>query len=326
MFLPEELDNRTFRLFVQRTWFLKQSHLALSRSEQELIDLIAEQQLATFFPGKMIDVSKVYSADEQNPFLYLSALWEIYKQIDSDKPRGVRSIFDNGFPDNISVRERRRRLARAFIRLCSGEEKTLSDLKYVHDLEKAVHTDFSADEAEAETAIAREPFNIYRDQLIKGSFFAVAHSFQKEADSKPISVNVKLSVALNKLPTEWIDGMAAGWQRPEQPHRKERIRDLCEFLLSQEGFLQISAALNDSERAAINMILQHGGHLLYGKVQKAFGAETGDDYYWSERPPKSVIGRLRYKGLVFVGKAALADRHYKMAVIPRELIAVLKNL
>lgn len=326
MFLPEELDNKTFRLFVQRTWFLGQNGLPLSRSEQELMELISNQQLTAHFPDKMIDVTATYGADEQNPFLQLAALWEIYKQIDADKPKGVRSIFVNGFPESMTQRERRHRLARAFIRLCRGEVKTLSDLKYVRDLEKTVHTDFAADEPEEQSPGERDSYNMYVDHLIKDSFSSVALSFQKEAENKSISVTMKLSVALNKLPTEWIEGMTAGWQRLEKPFRKERISDLCEFLLSQEGFLQISACLNDPERAAIKMVLEHGGHVPYGKLQKVFGAETDDGYYWSERPPKSVIGRLRYKGLLFVGKVLLSDRQYKMAVIPRDLVSVLKNL
>jgi hypothetical protein len=327
MFLPEELDNKTFRLFVQRTWFLKQNGMMLSRSEQELSDLISTHpEISQTFTRKMLDVSEAYDSNDHNPFLYLAALWEIVKQVNSDKPKGVRSIYMNGFSENTSSGERRRRLARAFIVMCRQSEKAVSDLKYVRDLEKAVYIDFSTVEPEGETAKETSSYNIYVNSVINQSYSAVRQSFQKDADSKPIAVNVKLLNAITKLPTEWVEGMALGWQRPEKPIRKDRVQDLCDFLLSQEGFLQISAALSAQEREAITMVLEHGGHILYGKLEKVFGDETTDDYWWSEHPPKSVIGRLRFRGLLYVGKALLSSRHFKVAVIPQDLVSVLTNL
>ena len=42
MFFPDHLDDKSFRLFVQRTWHLMESNLTLSPSERELADLILE--------------------------------------------------------------------------------------------------------------------------------------------------------------------------------------------------------------------------------------------------------------------------------------------
>ncbi|NLP11651.1 DUF1841 family protein [bacterium] len=327
MFLPEEVDNKTFRLFVQRAWFLQNNHIALSPAEQELVDLILDHpEIQNAFTRKMLDISCSFKPDEENPFALLAALWEINKQVKADKPKGVASIFMNGFPENMVRRERQRRLARAFLRLCRSGEKTISDTKYVHDLEREVYTDFSSSAAEREITGERGAYNIYINNLIHESFSSVSNSFYKEVDNQVLSAGVKLAAAFNRLPSEWIEGMAAGWRRPEKATRKERIQDLCEFLLSPQGFLEISAALSAEERQAAKMVMDNGGKLFYSKLEKAFGGESGDDYYWSQHPPRSVIGRLRYKGLLVIGKTAGPARHYKVAMIPKELHSVVKNL
>jgi hypothetical protein len=327
MFLPEELDNKTFRLFVQRTWYLQSQNLTLSRTEQELADLLSQHpEVCSAFTGKMLEVTQAYPVAGENPYLLLAALWEISKQIKADKPKGIRSIYLNGFVEQLKPCERRRRMARAFIQLCSRGVTTLSDTKYLHDLEKAVHTDFGQPEASAEGAREPASFNIYVNTLVQESISSVKSEFHDEASGIAVYAGMRLATALNKLPTEWVNGIAAGWQRPEKALRTERIQDLADFLLSEEGFLQISAALSAEERSAIQTLLDHNGFLSYGKLAAAYGDESKDEYYWSEQPPRTVIGRLRYKGLVFVGKVVKSGRRYKTALIPKELIAVLKNL
>lgn len=327
MFYPEELDNKTFRLFVQRTWYLLNNHLVLSATEQQLADLLAwHQEVTRSFNRKMLDIAASYPTAAENSFLYLAGLWEIYKQILSDKPKGIRSVFEDGFPEGMSQRERRSRMARAFVLLCQKGEHTVSDLKYINDLEKAVHAEIDSGEEEDSEAVPNRQRNRYEQDIIEHALFSVKKQFQADASSKPIKTTLKLKAALSKLPTEWIDAMARGWERSEKPTRREREQDLLDFLLSEECYLQLTAALPPEERAALKMVLDHGGYLLYGKLSKAFGEETDDNYWWTEHPPRSVIGRLRYKGMLFVGKAPLKSRIMKIAVIPKELQPVLAGL
>jgi len=327
MFLPEELDNKTFRLFVQRSWYLKQGGLTLTRTEQDLADLITgHPEIAQTFSRKMIDISTAYGSDAENPFLLLAALWEISKQISADKPKGIRSVLMNGFPEEMVQRERRRRMAEAYIHLCHQGDRTISDIKYLRDLEKAIHTDFSVPDSVDETGVPKNSFNIYVNNMFQEAFSSVSSSFHQAASRKPITLSTKLVVALNQLPTEWIDGIATCWQRPEKVVRKERIQDLVEFFSSEEGFLEVSATLSQQERQALKMVLEGEGSIRYSRLTKAFGDETGDAYYWSEQPPRSLIGRLRYKGLLYIGMATIASRRFKVAVIPKELITILKNV
>jgi hypothetical protein len=327
MFYPEELDNKTFRLFVQRTWYLLNNNLVLSSTERQLADLIAWHPEATkSFSRKMLDIAAAFASDNENPYLYLAGLWEIYKQILADKPKGIKSVFEAGFPEGMSQRERRRRMARAFILLCKKGEHMVSDLKYIRDLEKTVHAEIDSAEEEAVQERANAPRNRYIQEIIEHSLFSVKKEFQADASSKPIKTTMKLKAALSKLPTEWIDGMARGWERTEKPTRKEREQDLLEFLQSEECYLQLTAVLQDAERAAIKMVLDNGGYILYGKLSKAFGEEIADNYWWSEHPPQSVIGRLRYLGMLYVGKAPVKSRILKVAVIPKELQPLLAGL
>jgi hypothetical protein len=274
----------------------------------------------------MLDIAAAFLSDNENPFLYLAGLWEIHKQILADKPKGVKSVFENGFPEGMSQRERRSRMARAFILLCKKGEHMVSDLKYIRDLEKTVHAEIDTGDDETAEGKVTAPRNRYVQDIIEQSLFSVKKQFQADASSKPIKTAMKLKTALSKLPTEWIDGMARGWDRTEKPSRKERELDLLEFLQSEECYLQLTAVLQAEERAAIKMVLDHDGYIQYGKLCKAFGEENEDSYWWSEHPPQSVIGRLRYKGMLFVGKAPIKSRIMKMAVIPKELQPLLAGL
>jgi hypothetical protein len=327
MFFPEELDNKTFRLFVQRTWYLLNNNLVLSGTERQLADLLAWHPEATkSFSRKMLDISASFPTDRENPFLYLAGLWEIYKQILADKPKGVTSVFESGFPDGMSQRERRSRMARAFILLCKKGELMVSDLKYIRDLEKAVHAEIDSSDEESPEDSVHVQRNRYVQDIIEQSLFSVKKQFQADASSKLIKTAMKLKTALSKLPTEWIDGMARGWDRLEKPTRKERELDLVDFLQSEECYLQLTAVLQPGERAALKMVQDNGGYIQYGKLSKAFGEETADNYWWTEHPPQSVIGRLRYLGMLYVGKAPIKSRIMKVAVIPKELQPLLAGL
>ncbi len=59
-----------------------------------------------------------------------------------------------------------------------------------------------------------------------------------------------------------------------------------------------------------------------------FGGEEEDSYWWKTEPPISTIGILRLHVLLFVGKAEIGGRMYRVAVVPKdireELVEMLK--
>jgi len=329
MFFPEELDNKQFRLFVMRTWYLMNNHMALSPAEKELATLINEHpEIGIFIPGAQLEINRHYDEDEYNPFIYLSALWEIFKQLRDDRPEGIKEIVEKSFTAELSEPEKRSRLAQIYIDLYlmekSGDEE-FDEVTYLQALEQILNDplyfenlDYIQWTKEEEPAKENEDI-FYINNLFDHLFNALQHSFHKDASSKPININTKLQAALNKLPGDWVDAIAKFWKRPAVRLKRDRIKDLVHFLTSNAAPNAIKEVLDDNEQEILKTILDSDGYVRYGKISKKFGTEDEDDYWWTSNPPQSVIGRLRNKGLIFVGKAPIKSRNYKVIVIPQDL-------
>ncbi len=331
MFFPEDLDNKPFRLFVQRIWHLMNNGRTLSSSETELANLFRTHPEVEFAKrGSEIDVSQKYRDDEFNPFLALAVLWEVQKQLWEDKPKGIKALF-SGDPFNAwSEKERLNFFATAYLSLYLREHQDgekFTPKTHLEELEKIV-TDplyFESDDDGEDEEEGEEYFG--GDGVIPSSMFdrlfaEFTASMYEDASTGPITINVRLQAALNKIPAEWVDGMALCWQRPATRLKRDRIKNLCEFLLSDAAIKILSVQLAEDERAALQMLVENEGWLQYGKLVKVCGDESGDDYWWTTKPPQSVIGRLRNKGLVFIGKAPIKTRHFKVAVIPNDLLPI----
>jgi len=328
MFFPEELDNKPFRLFVQRTWHIIQNGMTLSPSESELADLIgALPGVESIKRGSEIDVSKKFRDDEFNPFLALAVLWEVRKQLKDDKPKGIKALFSNELFSSWSDKERLVPFANACVSLYWRERhdgKDLTPQTYLKELKEIV-TDplyFESDDNEEDQEDGEDYLNaqgIIPSSMFDKLYVEFAASMYEDASTRPITINVRLQAALNKIPSEWVDAMALYWQRPAVRLKRDRIKDLCNFLLSSAAIKLLSNRLSADERTALQLLVDKEGWLQYGKLVKACGDESGDGYWWTTKPPQTVIGRLRNKGLVFIGKAPIKTRHYKIAVIPKDL-------
>ncbi len=334
MFFPEELDNRSFRLFVFRTWHLMNSKMALSPTEKELASLIEEHpEIGIFIPGMNIQINRHFDEDEYNPFLYLAALWEVAKQLRDDRPQGIKTLVRNSSLQNFSESQVRSHLAQAYIDLYlqekNGEREFDKDsyLKEIDEiLNKPLYFELANEKRYKGAPVAENNVktDYYFKNLFNQIFNSVQHSFHEEASTKPIQVKTRLQAAMNKLPAEWIDAIALYWKRPAVRLKRDRIQDLIAFLTSVSAPDAIDNAISDEERAILKILIEHDGYIQYGQIRRKFGGEEEDDYWWTNKPPQSAIGRLRHKGLVYVGKAPINSRNYKVIVIPQELIPVIQ--
>ena len=61
--------------------------------------------------------------------------------------------------------------------------------------------------------------------------------------------------------------------------------------------------------------------IKYGKL-----GDFSDEmpYWWHEHEVNSTIGKLRAKGMLYVGRTMVKGRFYKMALMPKELVPKLK--
>ena len=62
--------------------------------------------------------------------------------------------------------------------------------------------------------------------------------------------------------------------------------------------------------------------IKYGKLRE-FSDEM--PYWWTEHGVDSTIGKLRAKGLLYVGRTMAKGRFYKMALMPKELVPKIQN-
>jgi len=86
-------------------------------------------------------------------------------------------------------------------------------------------------------------------------------------------------------------------------------------------------SLPPESREALDYVLAKGGWVKIGPLTRRFGAQDDVGWFWSEtEPPTSTLGRLRVRGLLFVGKAGIGGRNYTVAVIPKELREPLAEL
>jgi hypothetical protein len=106
-------------------------------------------------------------------------------------------------------------------------------------------------------------------------------------------------------------------------HKKAELRQyLMDVISDPDRLADIVADLNDTERAAPRDLLDHGGVMGYEEFTQAYGAEEERSYLeYHATSMKSVMGRLRARGLLFAGTA---DNRVVVAT-PRELRPLLRQ-
>ncbi len=327
MVFPEELDNRTFRVFVQRTSHLIKNNLALSATEKRLAELLQAYPELGFLSAKSdIDITVQYSETELNPFLILSALWQVRNQLRDDAPKGYRNIVDDAFNSDMLDADDLLVLAEIYLTLYlrareDGMEFTEKDYLYevqyylnnlsdLSDLDEEMNYPDNYQDDEVEL-VAHSVF----DDLFHG-FVQAMH---EEASSKPVTIHSKLGALLNKMPSPWVNAITDFWEIPDERLKRDRVKNIVKFLTDETSVPAIREALAEDEKEALAILTQHDGYVKYNTLARKFGDEYRDSYWWDEDPPRSLIGRLRMMGLAAVGKAPLGSRQYKIILIPKDV-------
>lgn len=143
--------------------------------------------------------------------------------------------------------------------------------------------------------------------------------WREEIESRLLPLNTTLQAALNKLPAPWIDGICRCLGIPAEGKRRDKVARIVDHLNNKVNLQRIITGLSQDCREAIAYILAEDGWVKYGELSRRFGSETADGWWWDKKPPRSIPGQLRLRGLLFVGKTPIGGRMYKTAVIPQEL-------
>ncbi len=150
--------------------------------------------------------------------------------------------------------------------------------------------------------------------------------WREDAEAKPINLNTTLSAALNKSLWQMVDAACLASGLPSKGQRKQKTKALVQRLTDASHLAQLVAGLPPHGRAILRQTLKAGGWIKLGELTREFGNQDGDGIFWNERPPRSQIGQVRARGLLFVGKAGISGRNYKVAVIPKDLCAILSSI
>ena len=155
----------------------------------------------------------------------------------------------------------------------------------------------------------------------------IEDQWRAEAEATPITIHSKHSAALNELPAEWINGVCIALGLSPAGKKGDKTKQIVAHLSDGENLKKTVTALSPRCRDALQFVLEEGGWVKYGQLSRRFGDEAGDGWWWAQKgPPASVIGQLRARGLLFVGKAPIQSRNYRVAVIPKELRTLLPTV
>lgn len=145
----------------------------------------------------------------------------------------------------------------------------------------------------------------------------ITDSWRADRESKPINLNTTISAGLNKYPMNWVNGVAKILGISTKERKKEIIEKIIGRLTTQLD--EVIEKLPPESREALKLVLKNGGWVRYNQLSKKFSGEEDDSYFWESEPPASTIGILRLHALLFVGKAGINGRMYKVAVVPKEI-------
>ena len=117
--------------------------------------------------------------------------------------------------------------------------------------------------------------------------------------------------------------------------RQDRLAKIAALIVSltdQKALTRSVIELPLHARAALRRILDRGGWTRLSELTRLFGGMKGDGWFWDEQPPRSSLGELRRRGLLYIGKTALTrsgaagKRLFKVAVIPQDLRPLLRSI
>ncbi|RPH99378.1 MAG: DUF1841 family protein [Calditrichaeota bacterium] len=335
MIFPEELDNRSFRLFVQRACTLVNRNMALSQLETKMVLLLQQHPDLGFICSKPVDVDQVFNDPGENPFLKLSALWQVEQQWDKDQPRGFRNAVKQAFKKDNLQSDEWNLLAEAYLTLYlqnKADLKSLTEFEYIVNLcsllveSKTHYGDWYAGSADHSSSKAGVSGDIGSSGLVTSLIADCFRSMHRDASSLPVRPQASLLTLLSNLPIDWLDAALQFWKLPEIHLKRDKIKALYAFLTHADHLPMIFRRLQVREKEALKVILDEKGWMAYDRLAALYGSEDGDAYWWSKEPPQSLIGSLRLKGLLFIGRTTVDSKTVKIAVIAKQHRPLLSTL
>jgi tetratricopeptide (TPR) repeat protein len=147
-----------------------------------------------------------------------------------------------------------------------------------------------------------------------------------DVEKKAIPTDPSLSRGLKNMPAQWLDGICKVYGLEPAKRRRERERQLCDYLMEPKNLKKAVNRLEIKQKELLKYLLERGGWSRLNTLTRKFGSMEGDGFFWSEQPPESPLAVLWSKALVIIGRSKPEGRSYKIATIPVELRQSLQNL
>jgi len=80
--------------------------------------------------------------------------------------------------------------------------------------------------------------------------------------------------------------------------KAELVKRIIEELTDGDNLSRIVAGLTDDECKALRQVLENGGTMVWSQFDDQFGNDLEDSPHWQYHDPETVMGRLRFRGLL----------------------------
>ncbi len=152
-------------------------------------------------------------------------------------------------------------------------------------------------------------------------------NWRGKAEEIILTSEMDLFSVLEKQPLEWIEAIAAFLNLLEGNKSKRAYVDtITSFLKKPSNLIQVVANLPEEAHGVLRVVLEAGGSFPYACLIRYFGNDLYDGFYWRIKPPRSAIGIIRARGLLFVGQMKRMGTLTKVAFIPSDLRPILRHL
>jgi hypothetical protein len=157
----------------------------------------------------------------------------------------------------------------------------------------------------------------------------LSEQWRVDEESKAIHVDLTMSAALAGLPAIWTDAACRAHRIHLRGHarhdRRAKVAALLAHLHDDDAVARCVRELPAHARAALRRVIDNGGWMRLHELTRDFGSMEGDGWFWDEAPPRSSLGELRRRALLFIGKTGTTKlgktgkRAFKVAVVPADM-------
>ncbi|HIE50511.1 MAG TPA: tetratricopeptide repeat protein [Armatimonadetes bacterium] len=147
---------------------------------------------------------------------------------------------------------------------------------------------------------------------------------RERKDSQPLAGDADLQECLARYTRDALRGVcnAVNLTGVSALRKAEVIRELAAWLSQEAVLKQVIATLQPKEQEALREILRQQGVIPWQTFAARWGQDWEESPYWQWHQPKTLMGRLRVRGLLQVG---LVDDQLAV-LVPQELRLPLRKI